>query len=179
VKVFTLLPTDDLELCRPDDWKAFNKAVAGGGRAVNWQPFSVRIVHWNQGDKLGRSDVPWWASHVLIFRREAADKLAPYLGDYGELLPLECEETPLVAFRASRVLDALSEEDSSFERLDDGTISMVWRYAFKPSIVEGQDIFTLPNDRLSPLFVGDGFVKKWKASRLTGLEFDEVWRSAD
>lgn len=176
MKVYQLLPTDDFELCRPDDSESFNKATSRASSKIAWQPFSVRIVHWNQGKKLGRSDAPWWGSHVLILRKEASTRLADYLADYGELLPLDCEETPLVAFRATQEIEGLSPA-SSVERFDDGSISMVWKYVFEPSAVTGRDVFKVRDLGVSPLFVGDRFVAKWRASGLVGLEFDELWRS--
>jgi hypothetical protein len=177
MKVYGLLPIENLELCKPDDWEGFDKLGASGATSVDWRPFSVRIVHWSEGRKRGYSDAPWWGSHVLIFRKEAAERLEPYLKAFRELLPLECEETPLVAFRGTRLIDALSP-DSSAERFDDGSIMILWTAVFKESVLKGQDIFKLPDFRISPMFVGEGFVKKWKESGLTGLEFDEVWDSA-
>jgi hypothetical protein len=119
--------------------------------------------------------VPWWGSHVLILRPKTVELLGPSLRGHGQLLSLDCDEDVLQAFKASRVVDALSTTDSDVERLSDGSISLVWKYVFKLEALLGNEIFLLPDFSPSPIFVTEAFVERWKSARLTGLQFQEIW----
>jgi hypothetical protein len=60
-------------------------------------------------------------------------------------------------------------------RFSNGRIMRITRYAFRPEVVAGVDIFKLPSLRVSPTFVSEYFVKAWKAAGLRGLVFNKVW----
>ena len=175
MRVYKVLPKNDHDLCHPEDWEGFNNAIADRSGSIDWRPFRVRLVHSSEGRKLRRSDAPWWGSHVLILRPKAVELLGPYLREHGQLLSLECDEDVLQAFKASRVVDALSTTDSDVARFSDGSISIVWRHVFKPEALLGADVFKLPNFNVSPIFATDPFVERWRSAGLEGVEFDEIW----
>lgn len=49
----------------------------------------------------------------------------------------------------------------------------------RPDVIGEIDIFKIPNLRVSPTFLSQRFVDRWKASGLTGLEFEQVWAPAN
>lgn len=173
MKVYRLLPADDSELCHPDDWKSFDSGIAARER-IEWKPLHVRVIHFDDGKRLQRSDTPWWTSHVLILRPKAVELLGPFLRENGELLELACDEDTLVAFKATRVVDALSKE-SDVARFDDGSISVIFKHVFRPEGLRDVEVFKIPDIDVSPIFVTDRFVRRWRATGLTGLVFMEIW----
>lgn len=53
---------------------------------------------------------------------------------------------------------------------------MIQRYAFRADVIGEVAVFKIPNLRVSPTYLSQRFVDRWKASGLQGLEFREVWR---
>lgn len=169
---------EGFELCHPlsqEDFETIHVAINGRPRGQSWHPIAVRVVREDQGKPLLQSDSPWLGSHALIFNSKARDRIAAELSKYGELLPLACVEEELVVFNPTRVLDALDERASSLQRFTNGRIMRVERYVFLASMVEGEDVFKIPNLRVSPTFLSHRIVELWQRAALKGLEFVKVW----
>jgi hypothetical protein len=174
------LGLDGYELCHPvrkDDFERINIEVNGASRAEMWKPIAMHVIHEDQGHKYLRSDSPWLSSHALIFRSGAIIALGELLRLNGELLPLACSEADLVMYNPTKVLDALDEEASTLVRFDSGRIMMIRKYVFRSEVIEGIDVFKIPNLRASPTFLSQRFVNRWNESGLKGLEFKQVWAS--
>jgi hypothetical protein len=110
-------------------------------------------------------------------KRKVVDAIGSFLRDYGELLPLRCNEAELCVYNPTIVLDALDEQASELDRLDTGLLYRIRRHVFRPDVIDGVDIFKISNIRSSPVFFGDRAVKIWKDAGITGIDFIEVWRS--
>jgi len=177
--IYEPLGLDKYELCHPVDrnYDRFDDQLNGTPRQASWEPVTMRLIHKTEGRKLLRSDSPWLGAYALIFRPSALEALGPLLREYGELLPLECSETDLWVYNPTRVIDALDEEASSIERFKSGKIMRIKRYVFKAHLIDGIDIFKLPNLRGHSTFVSHRFVDLWTESGLKGLEFTHVWAS--
>jgi len=178
LEIYTPLGTDGYELCQPiyqDDFERINSEINGVSRRSNWKPIPVRIIHEDEGKRLLMSDSPWLGAHALIFRSSAIDALGPMLREYGELLPLACSEEEMWIYNPTHVIDALNETSSSVLRFSNGKVMMIQRHVFRPDVVDEIDIFKLPNLRVSPTYLSQRFVERWKASGLKGLEFKQVW----
>lgn len=176
--IYTALGLDGYELCQPvdkEDYERINTELTGIARRSSWKPIPVRLIHEDEGNALAMSDSPWLGYGPLIFRPSVIEVLGPMLQEYGELLPLACAEAELVIFNPTRVLDALDEAASSAMRFKDGRIMLIQKHVFRIEVVAGNDIFTIPIERVSPTFVSHRFVDRWKASGLKGLEFKQVW----
>jgi len=102
-------------------------------------------------------------------------QLGPLLDRHGELLPLDCEGAELSIYNVMRIVNALDESASSVVRLKSGRITMVERYVFRPELLDGVDIFKIPNLRVSGTFVSRTFVDAWQSSGFVGLRFEQVW----
>lgn len=169
---------EGFELCQPVNHADFENAlvsVSGSPSLSDWQPMPVEIIREDEGRKLKKSDSPWFGSYALVFRRKAVEALGPLLLDNGELLPLDCPEAELWMFNATRVLDALDEKKSEIIRFSTGRVMAIERYAFRPEVIEGADVFKIPQFRASPTFVSQRFRDAWKAAKLRGLDFKPIW----
>lgn len=51
----------------------------------------------------------------------------------------------------------------------------VKRYVFRPDAIAGHDAFKISNLRVSPTFVSENFVTRWRNGGLSGLDFMQVW----
>ena len=78
----------------------------------------------------------------------------------------------------TRVVDALVEDESDVLRFRGGRIFGVANYEFRADALRGLGIFKVPNLRVSPTFVGGGFIELWLRSNLKGLKFEKIWPTA-
>ena len=176
--VYKPIPFGNLQSCQAaedDDYLRILDTFNGTSHQSTWKPVAVTIVHESMGRRLGRSDAPWYGSNAMVFRLRTAEILVPLLVQYGELLPLQCDEADLVIYNVTNALDALDEKRSAIERFESGDIMEVMRYVFCPRVIGASQIFKLSNMRSSATFVGQAFVDLWNSSGLHGLVFDRVW----
>ncbi len=162
----------------PDNYDTFQSQIDGARRSDTWSPVPMHLIREDdEGKSRLASDSPWLGAFALIFRRSAIEKLGVLLREYGELLPLSCPGTEVMVFNP-RVIDAFDEEASTVERFkSSGRIMRITRYAFRPDVVAGVDIFKIPNQRVSSTYVSDRFVQLWNSSGLVGLRFEKIWSS--
>lgn len=179
MKVFEIAPAGGHELVHPvfeNDFEYFITQINGARRRETWSPIPVKLVRDCPVEgQLREADVPWHGSHVLVLKRRAAELLGPFLRDYGELLPLDCADAQMVVFNPTTILDALDEAGSKVSRFKDGRIMLIDRYAFRSEILNDADIFKIRDSRISPIFFSEGAVKIWKKSKVTGIDFKQVW----
>ncbi len=124
-----------------------------GQPQLHWIPIGMDLLtEDDEGTPRGYSDFPWYGSHVLILRTEAANGLRETMRPYGEFLPLKGGDG-LELFSATTVLDALDEDQSEIIRFDDGDILNIERYVFRQEAVGNCPIFKL--------FSGIGFKLVW------------------
>jgi hypothetical protein len=177
-RIYVPVPLEQYELCQPINHAEFDKIIVqlnGISSKNTWQPISMEIIHEDEGRKFLESDAPWLGSHALIFRQTTVQAMSQLLNEFGELLPLQCDEAELSLFNATQILDALDESASSIVRFSTGRVMTIERYVFHPEITKDRHIFKIPNLRASPTFVSNEFVGLWKSSGLKGLGFTKVW----
>ena len=140
--------------------------------AADWKPIPVRLVTRAKGKTLSRSDFPSLVPYRLAMRQSAAEALAYFWENSGELLPLRGEDSSeFVILNVTRVLDALDEGRSNLLRLEeDGEIISIRSPVFVESVVGDSDVFRLPY-RGSPTYVSRRFVRAVDALGLKGLDF--------
>jgi hypothetical protein len=179
MKIFKPLGEEDYELAHPvnsEDFETFNLLVNGVPRRDTWQPVRMKLVTEDEHGRPWReSDAPWLGSDALILRPRAIQALEPLLLANGELLPLECEQTPLAMFNPTHLVDALDEETSEVRRFEDGRIFHIRTHVFRRDIIQSLQAFKIKSLRVSPTYVGEQFVEQWKAAGLRGLTFTPVW----
>jgi hypothetical protein len=178
MKIYEPSSSETNELCHPlnpDEFEKIDVLINGTPRLVDWKPISMEIIREDGGRKFLESDSPWLGGHALIFRPRAVAALGSLLRAHGELLQLLCGGADVVLYNPTRLLDALDEAASSVRRFTTGRIMWIDRYVFRPAVIEGIDIFKIPNLRVSPTFVSQRFVDLWTTAGLKGLEFKQVW----
>jgi len=178
MKIYTPSSPDDYDLCHPlrqEDFDLINVLINGTPRLEVWKPIPMQIIHEDEGRNFSKSDSPWLGGQALIFRTRAVDALGSLLREYGELLPLLCDEADVMIYNPTRLLDALDEDASSVLRFNGGRVMQINKYVFRPEVIGFSDIFKIPNLRVSPTFVSQRFVDLWNSAELKGLEFRLVW----
>lgn len=171
-------PLDGYELCHPidrEDFERINVSINGVSHADDWSPPMMRIIREDRGRSLSPSDAPWLGPQALVLKPPAIEALQLLLSTHGELLPVRCAGPPVFIYNVTGVIDALDENASEVVRFNGGRILRIDRYVFKPDRIGATRIFKIPNLRVSPTFVAEEFVQRWKSSGLKGLEFRRVW----
>jgi hypothetical protein len=95
---------------------------------------SAVLTEDDEGTPRRYSDFPWYGSHVLILRSDAANGLRETMRPSGEFLPLKGGDG-LELFNATTVLDALDEDRSEITRFDNGDVLDIERYVFRQEAV--------------------------------------------
>lgn len=150
----------------------------GEPRTDTWKPVSMRRLRVSdQGKPLKPCDFPACSGgDMLLVDREAQERIGPYLQQYGELLPLACDEGQFWTLNVTRIVNALDEDESEVLRASDtGAILMIKKYAFDPNRLRQAQVFKLPQLIRGPIYVTNAFVEVIKGSGLAGLEFLQVW----
>lgn len=178
--VYEAVGSEGYELCHPadGDFEKIKVEINGTPRAKSWRPIAVEVVRkedWHERDRWKESDSPWLGGHALIFRERAIEAMGDMLRLNGELLPLECAGASLFIYNPTRLLDALDEKASTIMRFNDGRIMWVKNYVFRPEVVGEMDVFKIPNLRVSPSFLSQRFVDRWREKGLLGLDFKLIW----
>jgi hypothetical protein len=172
--VYDPIGMERIELCLPVGEGAslkFGSLFRGKAQSENWVPPKMELHSEDEGKKLGYSDAPTVNSEALIFRPSVVAAMGDMLRQYGELLPLDCPGEDLVVYNVTRLIDALDEERSVLRRLESGVLYMIECPAFRPEVVEGVDIFKIPQMGAGTIYVSHRFVDLWQASKLHGLNF--------
>jgi hypothetical protein len=158
-----------LECDIADAQKIFD--LTGAPMATDWKPIPVRRITKAKGKTLARSDFPSLVPYRLVMRRSAAEALASFWENSGELLPLRSDDrTEFVILNVTKVLDALDEQRSDVLRLDGGEIVSIRTPVFVETVVRESDVFRLPH-RGSPTYLSHRFIAAVDALGLKGLDF--------
>jgi len=184
LNIYSAVGSDGYEICQAIDSESggpnaqrLRREIDGEPKLPSWKPVAVKIF---RDDGAGRynlrySDSPWGGTSELIFRETVLEKLGELLLEYGELLPLECEEAKLWVYNPTRILDvneALDMEASEIVYLEDGeTMGVVSWAVFRAEAVSDVDIFKLSVERRGPTYFSQRFVDLWEMSGLQGLDF--------
>jgi len=73
------------------------------------------------------------------------------------------------------IIDCLNEEQSEIRRSTiDGRINRIFKYAFKPNMLEEKHIFKLPLKSGSDLIISEQFRRVVVESNLRGLLFNPI-----
>lgn len=163
-----VFPVDDA------DWEVF-RSFDGSSQLELWSPVRVRLGYSEAGMEYEPAPMPWMGSHVLVLKREAIDALGDYLGRWGELLPLECGDTELFVFNASRSVSALDEERSDVMRFGEGRIMKINRHAFDAAVIADVEIFKLTEMPRGSVYLTGDAVEVVEQSGLAGTDFELVW----
>lgn len=179
--IYVPMGSEGFELCHPvvdEGFEKINVEVSGMPVGENWKPIPVHLIKKEHGRPLHASDSPWLGSQAMIFRKNSVlPALGTMLAEFGEILPLACQDENLMIYNPTRKIDALDEKASTIVRFADGNAMWITKYVFSIEKIKNVDIFKIPSLRVSPTFLSHRFVDLWNESGLRGLEFNQVWAS--
>ncbi len=178
MRIYRTVALEDQEFIELLDKRHIQTLMRLGGspRAQTWEVPAVRLLKTAEGKKLQYSDMPRYASDVIVLRKPAVDAVGPLIEHDGELLPLECNQAPLWLFNCTRVVDALDEERSAVTRFPStGRLMRVETPVFRPEIIDGLNAFKIPQLPFSALYVSSQVVEAASALELVRSEFQLVW----
>ena len=176
--VYKLLTSEGFEWLLPVNDADFEVLTFEGQPRSNlWRPVKMKRLKIDRRRPLKASDFPSCSGgDMFILSQVAKDKIGSYLEQYGELLPLACDDGDFWTLNVTRLVDALDESSSQLLRgSDTGEILMIHKHVFRPSGLEQAQLFKLPQVLRGLIYVTDPFVDMIKASGLKGLEFVKVW----
>jgi hypothetical protein len=115
-------------------------------------------------------------NHIPVMSQRAWDVLRPLIGDCCEALPIVYPTgEPYFIIHVMKTIDGLDAEKSNLTRnATTGRVNWIYKYAFKPGLLEGQHIFKLPLESGAGLFVDDVFRQAVEANQLKGLKFNPL-----
>ena len=149
----------------------------GRSQINNWKPVRAVMVH--PGDARPLPNVTDFGSFIPIFDAKALDALMVLMKDAVELLPIEYEGATWFGINVTKVLDAIDHEKAEPVRLSTGKIIRFEKYAFKPEVIQGHNIFKITDKKLFCEFVSDEFKNLAEEAGLVGFNFQLVWDSAN
>jgi len=115
-------------------------------------------------------------SKVPVVTERAWRLLQPLIGYCCEVLPVVHPSGQSHFFiHVMETIDALDVERAEINRSKiDGRINRIYKYAFKPGLLEGKHIFKLPLESGADLLVDDEFRKVVEENGLKGLRFSPI-----
>jgi hypothetical protein len=162
-----------------------NVEVRGGGlyefsRRFNGRPLQkseaeVELDYFS--DDLPKGDYPGLIPNVPVFSERALHSLRDLLDGQGEALPVVCSGERYFLFNVTRVVDALDEDQTVFERFSSGKIMDIEQHVFLPDRIVGLTIFKIPQVIRMDVFVTDPFVDRVRSAGLKGFKLPLVWSS--
>jgi hypothetical protein len=181
VRVYEFRVREGYEWVAPVDDADFERFLSldGSRRLKDWDPVRVSlIVEDEAGNPLLRSDMPWLGEHAPVFRDDAVRTFGPALSAFGEFLPLACDDSRLVVFNATTVIDALDVDRSALVRFPStGRIMKVTSYAFREELLRGVAAFKVPQLLRYSVFVTDEVPLSSEGATLRGVGFRLLWDS--
>jgi hypothetical protein len=181
MNIYTVWHCEGDEWMLPIDPNDYDSLVFDGkARGKSWKPMAMRrLKDFGDGRPARACDFPCGSGGTYLIVSEAAKaEIGALLKQYGEFLPLMCDEERFWAFHVTHVVDALDERASNVLRATDdpNLVLMIHKHVFQPEKLTGDWMFKLPQSRgRGGFYVTDPFVDLIRASRLTGLEFKRVW----
>jgi hypothetical protein len=143
-----------------------------------WKPIKV-VRMYSEPENLikplgDRAAIDAWSDPMVLSRR-ALDELVPYIGRFGQVLPLTFDECDYSLFNITNVVDAVDLDASETVRYPDGGLSRIRSYVFRPKAVRDHWIFKIPQYAKGFAFVTDRFVEVVHRAGLTGFGFELLW----
>ncbi|WP_394828803.1 imm11 family protein [Pendulispora albinea] len=150
----------------------------GRPRAEDWRPVNMtRLKVWDDGRRLKPSDFPSCSGgDMMILSQNAKEVLGSYLAQYGELLPLACNDGEFWTLNVTTFVDALDEEATQAVRASDsGRILLIRKHAFNSAALRDAGLFKLPQTPRGLIYATESFAQELRRHSLLGLELEPIW----
>jgi hypothetical protein len=155
------------------------RGLDGTRRASEWRPIPFYLFKEDEHGRLrAPSDMPWLSENTPILKDRAVAAVGELFARYGELLPLECEETPLTLLNVCNVIDALDMERSKLVHFRSGRIMDIEEWVFKADAVGDNQMFKIAQMPTHIVYVNEDVVTAVQRAELEGVGFQLVWDGA-
>jgi hypothetical protein len=156
--------------------------------AERWIPPRLRFYEPGEtgirgdGRKRPRStatDMPYVYGHgLLVVSGRLAEQCGSVLREFGELLPVDCQQGKFFAYHCTNVVDCLDEERSRLSRSrTDGRILNVYDPVFRAELLTPRIVFRVAVGNPEVIFCDDEIHGLLTAAPLEGVTADPVWHS--
>jgi hypothetical protein len=135
-----------------------------------WHPFGVRLI--TDGGRRKETDYPGLDDVIPVFSQRAAEAIMPLIEGEAELLSIDSPIGRLYLLNVIRIVNALNEIESDFERYPDGRIAYVNRPVLQLDRVPHGGVFKISHLNPGPVFFCDDVVAALRAANCIG--FTEV-----
>jgi len=156
-----------------------------GSRGFSQQPLSSR---WERLDffvsepRLPKGDFFYFTVGAFAFSAHIDAVVREMFDAVGELLPITCEGEPYELVNILRRIDPIDREIAIPKLLANKWTVGFEKYAFVPSKLLGESIFTIEEEAGALFTVSDhgdaerDFYRRYRELGLKGLSFELVWR---
>lgn len=142
---------------------------------TTWKKIPLKMTKGELGDFVGIV-----AGTVLGINTDKCHILQPLIDkEEIELLELDVKESDVHAINIVCISDALDKENTVLEMLAEDRILFIDDHSFQASKLENVYLFKIENFEHGSFFATDTFKKIIDNHQLTGLIFEEVWRSEE
>lgn len=153
-----------------EEWSGLERAFKGESLKATWKARHVRYRHQQLGSEYG--DSPYLFPSVQILTEEARAVLENNWHKYGEFLQLNCDEnSPLYLYNVTKINPAALDTHKSIISPRTGVVKS---YAFKPSEISRNEIFKIPQDNKTSIFVEGSVRNTIEKNKLRGFSFQKV-----
>lgn len=175
--VYKIIPAEDVELVSYVQGIDVDRTIFDGRSLQStWEPIRVERITEDEGQKWIPGDLPGHNVGDLVLNRRAKDKIGAFLEQYGELLPLVCDDGEFWTLNVTCIIDALDEHQSvALKSSEPGRLLMISKYVFRPEALENAILFKIPQNRRGMPLVTTPFVELIKSYGLTGSVFKQIW----
>jgi hypothetical protein len=141
-----------------------------------WMPPRVKLA---KEGRRKRGDFPCYSSFPPILGQRALSSLRPLLS-HCDLLPLVCDEEPLVALNAPMLRGALDVKLSEVEWFEEGKRAMlIHKFVFRGEEVKRHPVFRIP-ERVNLTILSEAFRDAVAEHKLKGIrleQLDAIWKA--
>ena len=123
-------------------------------------------------DAIETPDISEWQSGDLVLSDKAFSLLHKYLSDYGEFLPVQCNNDNYYIFNILNIMNVVDMNDSE-QDIDQGIYMGINKLSFKEDLLADTLIFKTKFDNLTGVYCTDTFRDLIDELGLTGLLFTD------
>lgn len=151
----------------------FLNGARGNRIGYRWPSLSLRSRKGTVKKGIGLGDCPYFAPEILIVSERLKRCIQQFADSDVEFLPLLIDgEAGYSYMNVLRVIDALDVDNSELRRFDDGAIMYVVKAQYHETLVDGHDIFLLPNYR--GVYVTEQLRQYIEESNVVGATFRDT-----
>jgi len=162
---------NELRFVNVNDWQKYmglNNSISD-----EWKPVTLEYIYGEKSKRNKNFDISQCCDPLFTISEMALKVLEKILRKSGEILDIS-SPNGYYFFHCTTILDALIEDESDIIWLDkdQGWVSGINQFVLDKKIVEGTEIFRLPNANYRYTFFGNEFKRLVIENNLKGIHFE-------